>query len=159
MNKAADVHQHPWQKTLRANQELWKTMDQPRGPWQTTTTSHHSWLFCPFSLLKSAEDNRHPQASQMNKSCGNTPWQTPGSAKVLALSWVCFCPLFGLYNWPSHLKFKFALGLTVQWKNTEKVNGPNECWISQFIDGHSFSVSILIYCSLGMDFKYSKSLL
>lgn len=114
MNKAADVHQHPWQKTLRANQELWKTMDQPRGPWQTTTTSHRSWLFCPFSLLKSVGDNRHPQASQMNKSCGNTPWQTPGSAKVLALSWVHSCPLFGLYNWPSHLKFKFALGLTVQ---------------------------------------------
>lgn len=57
-------------------------------------------------LIRPAGDNRHPQPSQMNKSCGNAPWQTPGSGEVLALSWVHFCSVFTWSRWPcSHLKF------------------------------------------------------
>lgn len=70
------------------------------GAVRTTLTSQGFGLFHLLCLLWPAGDSTQPQCLPMNKSCGSAPWTTSGSEKVLALSWVHFCPLFRLSGWP-----------------------------------------------------------
>lgn len=79
MNKAADVLRTSLSENTQSKPGAVKTANNP----DFTRLLTFSSVLC---LLRPAGDNRHPQPFQMNKSCGNAPWRTPGSEEVLTLS-------------------------------------------------------------------------
>lgn len=97
-----------WQKTSIVNQELW---EQPG--------LHKAFDFFTHSVSSDQPGIIHiHNVSKWINHVEMDLGRHLAQKKVLALSWVHFCPVFRLSGWPlSHLKFEFVSAVQWNWKH------------------------------------------